>query len=232
MLGSIGTTLAELEERWQDKVPPIQCLVVNKQTGLPGQGIDPMLTGGATKKLDPRQKEAIVEATLGKIFAYPKWPAVLKELGLMAAQQPSPQLVRRAGRRVGAGESKAHRRLKDYVAQHPESVGLGRSLAPGQTEFVLPSGDIVDVLFRNARRSIAVEVKSHISDDADLTRGLFQCVKYGAVLRACRSVEGGSYEVEALLAIEGALPKALIPTRNILGVRVIEGIRVQDERRM
>jgi hypothetical protein len=101
------------------------------------------------------------------------------------------------------------------------------SLAPGQTEFVLPSGDIVDVLFRSARCRTAVEVKSHISDDADLTRGLFQCVKYRAILRACRSVEGGSYEVESRLAIEGRLPEALIATRNTLGVQVIEGIRVQ-----
>ena len=31
---------------------------------------------------------------------------------------------------------------------------------------------------------IAVEVKSRISNDADITRGIFQCVKYKVVLEA------------------------------------------------
>ena len=87
------------------------------------------------------------------------------------------------------------------------------SLAPGKTEVIRPSGD-------------TVEVKSHISNETDLKRGLFQCVKYRAILRACRSLEGGGYEADARLALEGSLPKALIPVRNTLGVTVIENIRV------
>ena len=39
VLGSIGTTMENLSKAWKNKVPPIQCLVVNKKTGLPGEGI-------------------------------------------------------------------------------------------------------------------------------------------------------------------------------------------------
>src|SRR4051794_35751946 len=39
-LGSIGQTLENLSKRWREKIPPLQCLVVNKNTGLPGEGID------------------------------------------------------------------------------------------------------------------------------------------------------------------------------------------------
>jgi hypothetical protein len=93
VLGSIATTLVELTQRWQEEVPRIQCIVINQQTGLPGAGVDPMLTGGSTSKLDPRQKEAIVDRVLGEVFGYPKWPAVLTELGLPTAKQPSPPLI-------------------------------------------------------------------------------------------------------------------------------------------
>ena len=39
-LGYIGQALASLSEEpgWKE-IPPIQCLVVNKQTGLPGEGV-------------------------------------------------------------------------------------------------------------------------------------------------------------------------------------------------
>ena len=177
--------------------------------------------------MNPRHKEAIVEAELGKVFSYPRWLDVLEELGLSPADPLNLKFEPPADDRGSSGESEAHKRLKDYIARHPRTVGLNKSLAPGETEYQLPSGDIPDVLFQNTRRRIAVEVKSHISNEADLRRGLFQCVKYRAVLRACRSLEGGTYETDAILAIEGSLPKELIPVRNTLGVRV-ESIQVMD----
>jgi len=222
-LGCIGDTLLELSERWQEDVPPIQGLVVNHETGMPGESVN-FLYG---RKPDPREKEAIVEAVLGKVFSYPKWLDVLEELGLSPIEPLNPQPVLPMDRRGGPAESEEHKRLKDYIAQHPRVVELNKSLALGKTEFILPSGDVVDVLFENARRRIAVEVKSHISNEDELRRGLFQCVKYRAILRACRSLEGGTYEADAILAIEGSLSKELIAVRNTLGVKVIENVQVE-----
>lgn len=223
-LDCIGNTVLELGKRWSEEIPPIQALVVNKETGLPGKGVDFL----REIVVNPRQKEAIVEEKLGKIFSYPKWLDVLKALGLTPAAPLDPQSDESpTDHRDGTAESEAHRRLKAYVAKYPTSIGLGKLLAPGETEVVLPSGDKVDVLFQNTKLRIAIEVKSHISNEADLRRGLFQCVKYRAILRACRSLEGESYEADARLALEGSLPKALIPVRNTLGVTVIENIRVR-----
>ena len=221
-LDCIGNTLLELNERWPDEIPPIQGLVVNQATGLPGDGVNFI-----AQKPDARQKEAIVQAKLGEVFSYPKWLDVLEELGLSPAEPLNPQLVPSVDRRGGAGESAAHKRLKDYIAQNPRVVGLNKSLAPGETEYQLPSGDIPDVLFQNTRRRIAVEVKSHISNEDDLRRGLFQCVKYRAILRACRSLEGETYEADARLAIEGSLSKELRAMKNTLGIQVIENIQVE-----
>ena len=219
-LGCIGDILSEMSEQWPEEIPQIQGLVVNQKTGLPGDNVHFL-----RHRPDPREKEAIVEAVLGKVFSYPRWLDVLEELGLSPAAPLNSQFEPPANGR-GTRESEAHNRLKEYVAQHPESVGLNKSLAPGETERKLQSGDIPDVLFRDQNRRIAVEVKSRISDKNDLRRGLFQCVKYRALLRACRSLEGGTYEADAILAIEGSLPKELIPVRNTLGIRV-ESVEVK-----
>ena len=223
VLGSIGNTLLELGEEWQEEIPPIQAIVVNQQTGLPGDGFNFFIAG----EPDPRQKEAIVQQKLGGVFSYPKWSNVLEALRLSPAAPLNPQLKQPSGHRSSPGESKAHKLFKNYIAHHPGAVGLKKSLAPGETEYKLPSGDIPDVLFESAQCRIAVEVKSHISNEDDLKRGLFQCVKYRAILRACRSLEGKTYEADALLAIEGSLPKGLISVKNTLGVKVVENIRIR-----
>ena len=222
VLGSIGNALLELGKKWQEEIPPIQGIVVNQQTGLPGDGVN-FIAG----KPDPRQKEAIVQEKLGSVFSYPRWLDVLEAFRLSPAESLNPRLEQLEDHRSSTRESEAHKRFKNYIAHHPRVVGLKKSLAPGETECKLPSGDIPDVLFESARCRIAVEVKSHISNEDDLRRGLFQCVKYRAILRACRSLEGGTYEADALLAIEGSLPKELIPVRNTLGVKVIENIRIK-----
>ena len=221
-LGCIGEILCELSKRWDEKIPSIQGLVINQETGLPGDNVSFL-----RHKPDPREKEAIVEAELSKVFRYSKWLDVLKEFGLSPAAPLNPHPERTTSHRDGPDESKAHKQLKKYVAEHPESVRLKKSLAPGETECKLPSGDIPDVLFQDQNCWIAVEVKSRISNHDDLKRGIFQCVKYRAILRACRSLEGANYEADALLAVEDSLPKKLIPIRNTLGVTVIENIQVQ-----
>jgi hypothetical protein len=38
-LGAIGNSMLRLAESWDRRVPPIQALVINKSTGLPGDGI-------------------------------------------------------------------------------------------------------------------------------------------------------------------------------------------------
>ncbi len=53
-------------------------------------------------------------------------------------------------------------------------------------------------------------------------RGLFQCVKYLAILKAVERVSGGVRDVRAVLVLEGQLPNRLISLRNMLGVRVYE----------
>lgn len=132
------------------------------------------------------------------------------------------ELVRTAITSGGAGgESEHHRLLKKHIATHPNLVGLAATVANGVMEYALPSGDELDVLFREDQEWIAVEVKSYISGNDDLVRGLFQCVKYQAVLKALLLSTGRSPNVRTVLATGRPWPEVLLPLRNILGVEVI-----------
>lgn len=218
----IATTLYELvEEKWGKKVPRITNLVI-KTNGKISPWVCEHLTGNSKVQPTAGQRVDLFEP----IYNYLMWREVLDELGLPMIDPLSPQLLESAARHRSTGESHLHKRLKNYVADHPTSVGLIKSLAPGQKEVELPSGDRVDVLFQNKRYRIAVEVKARISTKSDLLRGIFQCVKYREILEACRKVDEQSYKVDALLAIEDTLPKELTRISNTLHVEVIENIRV------
>jgi len=225
VLGSIGRTLNELGQELSKEIPPIQSIAVNRGSGFPGEGFYGYLARGQTRK----QKEVLVKAALAQVFAYPEWNLVLSHLGLKPLES-SPGLVEAARRFGSGGESKQHLALKNYVADHPSCIGLSRRLSRGRTEFALPSGDCVDVLFLSEREWVAVEVKSIISSSDDVARGLFQCVKYLAVIDAWRGYEGDGRDRRALLVLEGELPRKLIPLRNTLGVKVIENVRTTRSR--
>lgn len=57
-------------------------------------------------------------------------------------------------------------------------------------------------------------------------RGLFQCVKYRAVLEAQQASEGLAQSARAILALEAKLPSKLHALKNVLGVELADGIKV------
>lgn len=227
VLGSIGQALNNLAESWENDVPPIQCLVVNKGSGLPGEGISWFIGSlSEYKKLSKRQRRQIVDAELAKIYGFPKWHQVLDAFSLSPVSQEFGRFVDQASRSRQGGESEAHKALKAYVARHPELLGLPASVGNGTEEYSLPSGDSVDVFFENKAEHVGVEVKPLSSDAIDITRGLYQCVKYQAVIEAVQAAFGIAKDVRTVLVLEGGLPQDLVPLKNILGVEVLANVNV------
>lgn len=225
VLGSIGQSLELLSKAWKSKVPPIQCLVVNKSTGLPGEGIGWFLVKKEDFSTLPlRQKRAIVEAELQHVFSYPRWREVLEVLELEPATSDFTPFVKKATAGFGGGESEEHKALKTYVAKNPKVIGLGANTPMGTTEYLLPSGDSLDVSFNGKKVWVAAEVKSCISAEGDIVRGLFQCVKYRAVMEAVLLTQSQPQNARALLVLESKLPQSLISLRNMLGVEVVEDV--------
>jgi hypothetical protein len=229
VLGSIGQSLQDLSKEWGVKVPPIQCLVVNKATGLPGEGIGWFLVKKEDFAALPlRQKRAIVDAELQHVFSFPRWHEVLKALGLEPATSNYSSLISKAKGGFDGGESDDHKTLKEYVAKHPQVIGLGAMSPIGSTEFPLPSGDSLDVSFKWKKLWVAAEVKSSKSTLGDIVRGLFQCVKYRAVMEAVLLTEALPQNARAVLVLESSLPQSLIPLRNMLGVEVFYNVCPED----
>lgn len=220
-LGCIGDALIEVGARWGKDIPHIQALVVNKSSRMPGPGFDGFLTQQGNHWSTPRERRAIIETYWSKITSFPYWDRVLDELKLKPAPVAiAPLLAQASG--SGGGEGPEHRAMKELVRKRPSLVGFEEAGATVSIEHYLPSGDSIDVFFSTVRTSYAVEVKPAGAPDHDIARGLFQCVKYRAVLEARAAFESDDRKVAAVLALGGKFPKSLIPLRNSLGVQVFD----------
>ena len=104
------------------------------------------------------------------------------------------------------GEGVNHEKLRLYVFNNPSKFFPKLASPEVHTEFLLPSADRIDVLLETPAFRIGIEVKSRDSNDADLARGIYQCVKYRAVLEAISSPE---VKVVVCLVTERTLPPQL-----------------------
>lgn len=205
----------------------IQCLVLNKQTGLPGEGIGWFIENKEEFASMPKgAQRRLVEGVLADVFAYPRWHDVLNALGLERDRSDFSRHLDAAAQYRSGGESEAHKTLKQLVAYTPKLVGLPHSAAPGKEEYALPSGDSLDVFFHHDGVRTAVEVKSRVSNKDDIARGLFQCIKYSAILKASIAVEDSSDTFAPVLVIEEPFPNELQELRRILGVRVVDNVTI------
>lgn len=224
VLGSIGQTLRLLSKQWDIRIPPLQCLVSNKLTGLPGEGVGMFLNKGGFANCSLKRRKAMVQNALESVYSFTQWPQVLKALSLNAAPSDFSGLLSRVPQRNGGGEGPRHKALKEWVARNPASIGLPTTTPPGQVERALPSGDSLDVSFSDKATWVAAEVKSACSDVGDILRGIFQCVKYKTVMEAELLSSGRPPNARVILALESVLPESLIPLKNLLGVEAIPSI--------
>lgn len=230
-LGEMGHALRGLETKWGEEIPHIQSLVVNKTgrlKGLPDIGIKEFWP--EYPSLSRLEKSLKARAEQERVLQYgSRWNDVLRQVG---AEPVSPSELISLGQRrhfTGGGESPAHKRLKRYVHDNPTRFGAEGKGWEAIEEYVLPSLDSIDVLLKSATKWIAIEVKSRVSDNypGDYERGVFQAVKYRAILQAMveSSVYAVPQEIESVLVLESTLPKALALLARKLGITTYEGIQ-------
>ena len=143
-------------------------------------------------------------------YSLPPTPREHGDRGLTLGETPTKRVTGGGG----GGEGDQHKTLKDELLGTPELFGMPGNV--GKKERKLLSGDKVDVVFETDDEYVIVEVKSEISRRSDLIRGLYQCVKYRAVVNAMLSVAGKSKEVQVFLFITCKLPPWLDEKRKML----------------
>lgn len=213
-VGLVGYVLQTLGDEWGTTLPPLNVIVVGKTSRQPGSGADPLLEdyfNAVGRSFTPRQRRVLVDEAQRAVFDYGhRWKDVAEALWVRvwtpsagrSTETDILKLPKRGG--VGARESLEHISLKVWAKAHPAFFQRHGRFAPGENEYPLSSGDVVDVHFTNRRQRLAVEVKpSHASPD-ELKRGVFQVVKYRAVMRA---------EQRALCQVPNAQAVLLTTTR-------------------
>ena len=119
----------------------------------------------------------------------------------------------------GKGEGPNHKTLKEYVHKMAEKV-CGAKVKERQMEYPLPSGDKVDVTALDKGTIWHIEVKSRTSQDPDVKRGIYQCVKYAAVGKAVEKAENSGRRVKSLLVVESKPSENVSALAKKLDVRV------------
>lgn len=204
--------------------PLLNVLLVERATELPSDGAgsflanrygEPRLRREGAKDRHPRLWRRVFDMAAGEVYATPEveWRRLFQ---LAFGDQLDPEQVarERQRRKAGAeddgiqygrsGEGPNHKALRLWVHENPGLISKRFVTAVAETEFVLDSADRVDVLLRTGDGVVAVEVKSRDSNVVDLRRGVFQCIKYRAVLQAMDIREDDL--VDAMLVTEQALP--------------------------
>lgn len=227
----IGLVAGDLMNRIQTvdpNAPLINVLVVNQQDRMPSKGAgsymanrfrNSMLASKGYKQRHPAKWREYFERAAAEVYAYSpaKWSALYARV--FGGSFPQAGIEAERNRRhegneddFGSGthkygpggEGKHHRALRLWVTANPALVRRGFAAARTETEFCLDSGDRIDAVYHLVDRTIVLEVKSRISNEVDLRRGVYQCIKYRAVKEAMDGRE--QVPVEAFLVTETKLP--------------------------
>lgn len=194
-VGAVGFALKALGEKWGERIPPLNVIVVQANSGLPGTGADEVAhyffedDGRGMAK----NRRAYLDAAMQAVFDYgQRWDRVAQALGADSLEpgagdtDPDDAIPLPKPARAYRPESKEHKLIKAWVCQNPDWFDHYGKFKPGVNEHCLSSGDRLDAYFDNGRQYLAVEVKASHASEAELMRGVYQCVKYKALLRAER----------------------------------------------
>ena len=238
ILWEIGNALKKLEKILRRSIPLINVIIIRKDDLLPGKDIDIFLTDRDQFKncSNKKEKRLLQDKYLQELYNFQDWDKVLLTLGLTPIEQKNiiPKFKPKKKSHGKGGESAEHKAFKEYISLNPQVLGEGIKKKPfylPKIEHQFRTFDKVDVLFKVGKRWIGVEAKAIHSDTEDILRGLFQCVKYKALLKAEQmeqmviEIKTDITDIKVVLAVEGDFPKELIAIKNTLGIKVVDNIK-------
>jgi hypothetical protein len=198
-----GTMINKMLEVDQN-APLLNVLLVEQHTELPSDGAgsfladrygEKLLKRENAKNIYPKLWQRTFDTAAGEVYSANRadWQKLF-ELSFgepLTDEKVQKDRTRRQGgtERDGisygrGGEGEYHKALRLWVCANPGALRRAYAKAATQTEVVLDSADRVDAVFNMPDQVVAVEVKARDSNLFDLRRGVFQCVKYRAVLDA------------------------------------------------
>lgn len=204
-VGHVAGALMHRIQEVEPSAPLINALVVNQGDKQPSAGLGPfmakrfnmpMLADEDAKSEHPDLWRETFERAAAEVHLYTEadWARLYHRV-FGAPPSLSAIATDRAKRKQGTekdglqygrggGEGAHHKALREWVTANPGHIRRAFKDARTETEVDLLSGDRVDAVYYCKDRTIVLEVKSRISNEIDLRRGVYQCVKYRAVKKA------------------------------------------------
>lgn len=217
-----GQIMNHVHEKFP-KAPLLNTLLVLQSDRLPSTGAGWFLSKHfGEKKLEQDGAREIYKSlwreysfrAFEEVYDFKEWPGIYQKV-YGHAYRPDESKRSATNPRGGTekdgiprgrsgGEGENHKALRLWVDGCPQLVWPKLNVHRSETEFDLPSGDRVDVVYFTSDQTIALEVKSRDSNDVDLERGIYQCVKYRAVMVAMNPMKDA--KITAVLVTEQQLP--------------------------
>lgn len=227
LMSDIQNKWPEKKKKWPEKCPLLNILLVRQDILLPGDGAGPFmarylndrdLKSNDFRQKNPKRWRDACEKIATDVYAFEDWDQVYHHTFDEHLPTPKSQGKEKDGiRHNRKGEGENHKNLRMWVKNNPGKIKKSYKNFRSDTEVVLDSADRVDVVYYDRNMTVAIEVKSRDSNDEDLRRGIFQCTKYRAVMKAMdiRSEP----KVDALLVTQKDLPgdlKSLLRRNEII----------------
>jgi hypothetical protein len=210
------------KESGKHDIPSLNTLCNKTSTRLPSDGLSYVYK--EYKLMSTAAKRIFVKGINQKAVEYEHWDWVLSALGLQPATGLTADEWKILSKPVhGRGrEGKEHKELKEYIKANPHKLGI-HHVTHSETEHVLPSGDRLDVYFElKDGKHLAVEVKPSTAPEQDVARGIFQCVKYEATMKAIRQLENESYAIQTYLVVAADITPTNQKIADELKVKVVK----------
>jgi len=230
--GKIGYFIERLWGELGTTIPPLNAIIVNKSSGLPGNGVDNyvrrFLKKGFRKRLTEANKRSQTQFVVDQVLHY-NWREVIDYLGITDLPPvsvltelvpiPLPPFRQPDG---SYGESDQHKNLKEWAKKNPKHFARFGKFAIGKNEYLLASGDRLDVYFEKKDMRVAVEVKASNAPESELYRGVFQCVKYRATLEAMGLANAEFRQVFAVLLTTARIPAGVYQLARRLNIEIMK----------
>jgi hypothetical protein len=207
--------------------PDITSIVTNRDGKTAGRGA---FRSNKTI-LDKSKKDQIewLKVRRKDVFRFRRWPEVLAYLGIAPMSDLSTSRARlesfSARASQASGESPEHLSLKNWVASNAKVLARTEGeIEEVKTEFIFWSLDRLDVYIRTTTEWVGIEVKPTTAKPDEVRRGLYQVVKYSALLQAELLAQGSSCSHRCLLVLGGGLPGELRELARRLGITPIENV--------
>lgn len=205
------------------KVPLLNVLLVRQDTRYPGNGAGGFLArwfgkealaGKDVWRSNPKLWRKYCDRAITEVYSFEDWHRVIDNTFGPGSMPEHVMPQERDG--TAGGEGEPHRKLRLWATANPGALDPCCANYTASTEVTLLSGDRVDVMLRGPEETVCIEVKSYTSSEADLERGIYQCIKYRAVVMAMDARRIAP--VRTILVTQAKLPGYLSDLANLHGV--------------